>query len=338
LEGQILDATKIKDLKVLYLAKYADYGGDQSKAPTEQDKIVIKYNGEIASVLSELFPKLTCSSKPSTVLDKDLKKKYDYVLSLYNRMPFRNSEIFVSAVLEYHDVSYFGARPNIRAIAEDKVYSKIMAKHIGVPTPDWHTYDKYSRNISEPPFPGPFFVKPRFGAASENITTESFCEDWYDAQTQINMLMKKGIEVIVEEAVCGTAFSQPILWNYGMPLLLPLIKEKSNNIGGIITNDQKRKVTGGLQREVACKHDSDLLSKYTERIFNFIDPTDYIRADYMITDDGQPFFLEFNVCANLGSHAAIALSADSVGISHRDLIRNIVYSSIFRNNISKLLF
>jgi len=136
----------------------------------------------------------------------------------------------------------------------------------------------------------------------------------------------------VEEAVCGTSYSQPILWNYGKPLLLPLVKEKSDNMGGIITNGQKRKVEGGLHREIANKEGSDMLSEYTKKIFDSIDPTDYIRVDYMITDDGRPFFLEFNICGNLGSHAAIALSANSVGISHRDLVKELVYSSISRNN------
>ncbi|MDR0509083.1 MAG: hypothetical protein LBG63_04605, partial [Candidatus Methanoplasma sp.] len=138
--------------------------------------------------------------------------------------------------------------------------------------------------------------------------------------------------VIVEEAVCGTSFSQPIFWNYGTPLLLPSIKEISDNKVGTITNGQKRKVECGLHREVAKKEDSDLLSAYTKMLFDAIDPTDYIRVDYMISDDGRPFFLEFNVCANLGSHAAIAMSAKSVGISHRDLVKGSAYSSISRNN------
>lgn len=189
MKSSVLDVAKIKDLRVLFLAKYADYRGDQSKASTEEDKIVIKYNGEIACILSELFPNLTCSSDPSVVLDKELKSKYDYVFSLYNRMPFRNSEIFVSAVLEYHRIPYFGARPNTRAIAEDKVYAKILAQHAGIPTPVWRIYDEYSSNLAEPPFSGPFFVKPRFGAASAYITSDSLCKDWCAAQKQVCKLI-----------------------------------------------------------------------------------------------------------------------------------------------------
>lgn len=39
-------------------------------------------------------------------------------------MPFRNSEIFISSVAEYYKIAYLGARPNIRALAEDKHLSK----------------------------------------------------------------------------------------------------------------------------------------------------------------------------------------------------------------------
>jgi len=329
----MLNVSRTKDLRVLYLAKFADYRGDQTRAAIEEDKIVIKYNGEIADILSDMFPKLICSSDLSILSDEDLKNKFDYVFSLYNRMPFRNSEIFISSLLERHKIPYLGGRPNVRAVAEDKVYAKVLARHLDIPTPEWHIFDEHSVDFSEPEFHGPYFVKPRFGAASEQITNASLCKGWPDALEQINSLISKGTDAIVEKAIYGTSYSQAILWNYGVPLLLPAIREESSNEAGVITNKQKRMVEGGLKREIADRRESDLLSGHTKRIFGFIDSTDYIRVDYMIRNDGKPFFLEFNVCCNLGSHAAIAKSADSVGMPHKDLIRNIVYSSLSRNNL-----
>ncbi|MCL2031840.1 MAG: hypothetical protein FWG96_00995 [Methanomassiliicoccaceae archaeon] len=333
MKRSILDAGRIKDIRVLFLAKFADYKGDEKKATKKEDVIVIRYNGEIAKILSELFPNLCCSSDLSILLDEDLKSKYDYVFSLYNRMPFRNSEIFVSSLLEYYEMPYLGGKPNVRAVAEDKAYAKVLAHHLSIPTPKWRIYDKLSINFSMPDFNGPYFVKPRYGAASEHITTSSLCRDWPEAVEHIYGLIEKGVDVIVEEAVFGTLYSQAMLWNYGTPILLQAVRIESSNEAGIITYRQKKEVEGGIRREIADAPMSDLLSKYTKKIFGFIDPTDYIRVDYMVKSDGQPFFLEFNVCCNLGSHASIALSAAHVGISHENLVKNIVYSSLSRNNL-----
>lgn len=55
--------------------------------------------------------------------------------------------------------------------------------------------------------------------------------------------------------------------------------------------------------------------------------------DFIIDKSGIPYFIEFNVCCNLGKHAAINLSAQSIGISYENLICNIITSSMKRQHI-----
>lgn len=104
-------------------------------------------------------------------------------------MPFNNSEIFISSLLEYYSKPYLGAAPNIRAIAEDKQLAKLVAYYAGVKTANWLTYH-VSVPIQKPSFKPPYFIKPRFGASSLGINETSICSSWDEAKVKIKDLFK----------------------------------------------------------------------------------------------------------------------------------------------------
>ena len=58
-----------------------------------------------------------------------------------------------------------------------------------------------------------------------------------------------------------------------------------------------------------------------------------ILIDYIIDSNGEPYFIEFNVCCNLGKHAAINMAAQNIGITYSELINNILYSSLYRQDL-----
>lgn len=72
-------------------------------------------------------------------------------------------------------------------------------------------------------------------------------------------------------------------------------------------------------------------------LYKSIQPLDYTRIDFIIDENSEkPYFIEFNVCCNLGKHAAINISANSVGISHNQLIENITLSSMYRQHLIEI--
>ena len=70
----------------------------------------------------KLFNNLSVTHCINDIMEKS--NDIDFVISLYNRFPVRNSEIFISSLCEYYHIPYLGATPNIRAIAEDKHIAK----------------------------------------------------------------------------------------------------------------------------------------------------------------------------------------------------------------------
>ena len=322
----------VEDIKILFLAHYAPKTINSPTHTEAKDAIYAKYHFEVFKILKSLFPKTYPSNTPEIMLTEFL--DVDYVFSLYNKMPFRNSEVFISSVSEYHGIPYLGATPNIRALAEDKHLAKMMAKYAGVNTPKWCIYSVGS-DLSKPYFDPPYFCKPRFGAASIGIDETSVCKSWNEAQKKILMLHAQKMDVILEQQIQGVYHTSPVLYNFKNYMTLPCIAQHSSLKDGIVTYEQKRKIAPGLTRNVVTDTDlNNQIQKESIKMYNLVQPLDYTRFDYVVelkTD--IPYFIEFNVCCNLGRHSTISQSATSIGISYEELIENITYSSLFRNGL-----
>lgn len=322
---------KNNDIRILFLAKYAPSSIDSPLPSGIEDNLYAEYHYDIYNVLYNNFSEIISTNNIDSYVHN--KPEVDYIFSLYNRLPFRNSEIFVSTLAEYYNIAYLGARPNIRSIAEDKHLAKMQAKHVGLNTPNWCTYN-VNQNITSIPFDGPYFVKPRYGASSLNIDSTCYCNNLYDVQCKARQFYDKNIDIIVEQYIKGTSITVPILNNFGQTKVLPFVIENSDLNYNVITYKQKRKITSGLTRTV---NTDSHLQKHIESIstafFESIQPLDYTRIDYIIDSNGMPYFIEFNVCCNLGKHAAINLAAQKVGITYSELIQNILYSSLYRQHL-----
>lgn len=337
---EIKSITNTKEIRILFLAQYAPKNLKEKIPAGIIDPCYAKYHHRIYFWLKNFFNYVQSESDVDILFDQFQMEKIDYIFSLYNRIPFRNSEIFVSSLAEYYKKPYLGATPNIRALAEDKHLGKMLANSLGIKTPNWKIYDKGDKPVS-PGFPGPYIIKPRFGATSNFITEQSICVDWQEAKQKLVELIPDNESVILEELIEGATYTMPVLSNFKNPVFLPSIRETSNLKYNIITKEHKRKIKSGLKRVV---NENNIIEKKlmaaSNIIFKNIQPLDYTRIDYMVSNKTQEiYFLEFNVCCNLGEQSSIIQSAQSKGILYDNLIGNILFSSMFRQGlISKINF
>lgn len=329
MRGKIM---KKNDLQILFLAKFAPNTGDKYPLVTEKsDGIYAQYHYDIYQILKSIYPKTVCCRDINTLINQS--NSYDYVFTLLNRAPYRNSEIFVSALLEYFDIPYLGARPNIRALAEDKHLAKMAAKYAGLNTPKWTTINSDETIPVKPPFSGPYFVKPRFGASSTYIDESSIIDYWENAKEKIIELQRYGLDVIVEKFVDGIFYSVPIYFNDYVAVHLPTVKEMSILKGNVVTYRQKRKLDPGLNRTINLDRSLETeLIRQSDAFIRLITPIDYTRIDFMVTSKTIEF-IEFNVCCNLGKQSAFCISANTVGLSQSDLVKQILTNSLKRQKL-----
>jgi len=325
-----------KEINILFLSKYAPKCLSDPIPNNIEDEIYAKYHHAVYSILCKNFYNVDSSNNIAILRQKP---DVDFIFSLYNRLPFRNSEVFVSAVAEYYKIPYLGGRPNIRALAEDKHLAKMLALYAGVSTPKWKTYNILEK-IEPPGFPGPYFIKPRFGASSKYIDEKSVCPLWEVAHERILYLHKNQQDVILEELIDGVYYTSPIISNFGKTIFLPCIEQHSDLKYGIVTYEQKRKTKDGLSRVVTQNQTlQKQINYYSSNIFSLISPTDYTRIDYIICHERSiPYFLEFNMCCNLGEHSSIAQSASYMGIDYEKIVMNILLSSMYRASLIQNTF
>lgn len=321
----------LEDLNILFLAKFAPNNNEYPLITEQTDGIYAQYHFDIYKILQKSCPKTICAHDPNILLNPT--SQYDYVFSLLNRAPYKNSEIFVSSLLEYLNIPYLGARPNMRAIAEDKHLAKIVAQYAGLHTPLWMVIEEGDPIPNKPLFDGPYFIKPRFGASSAFIDETSITSTWEQACAQIMNLQNNKLDVIIEEFVDGIYYSVPIYFKNGKAIHLPSVKETSNLKGNVVTYRQKRKLDSGLTRQINA--DRDLEKKFEQLSNSFLfqlQPLDYTRLDFIVTNKHIEF-IEFNLCCNLGKQSSFCIAANEIGLSQEKLVTEILLNSLSRQKV-----
>lgn len=328
-----LSPAEKKGLKVVFLAKQAPMEPGFRPELDDQCGIEPRYNHELMSSLQELGIKCV----PCRSLDDfcAIARDADFVFTIFNRADFRNGEIYVSLQCEKMGIPYLGAPPNIRALAEDKSFAKHLAVSIGLTTPEWTTYGM-DTPLLPPAFEGPYFAKPRFGAASDEVCVDSIQEEWSGLKIKIEDLLHKGKEVIVEKCISGTDLTVPVL-GAAQPLILDVLEEVSDMPSGISTYRQKRMLDKGRVRRVL--EDAELASgirAQVKKLIAHIRPYDYLRVDFRLCQKTrQAYFLEFNIGCNLGSHAAIMHAASHQSIDRVRVVEHILAYSLSRQKLKR---
>lgn len=149
-------------------------------------------------------------------------------------------------------------------MAEDKLLTKLVFRSLGLNMPEGMGLSKEREIPAEAPFPGPYFVKKRFGAASGGIREDSICGTWEAVASCAKRLMEKGHEVLVEQYCEGIDVTVPVLGGEE-PVILGFVQPKSDKPGNIITEDLK--LHDHLGYQLVSVHDLEQISLQTSGKF-----------------------------------------------------------------------
>lgn len=330
-----LSQQHLDTLKVLYLARFAPEPDVGSERPEFHPigGVFAQYHHELYKLIQSLGIQVTPSHEVTDLLHSG--NQYNYVFTVYNRStrPVRNFEVFISSVCEYLHLPYLGAPPNIRACAEDKLWTKLVAQSLNIPIPLGCAYSHLTE-LQPPDFEPPYFIKPRFGAASEGISENSVQLTWDGALTQISQLLQEGKECLLEQAIMGTDITVPVLGG-APPIILPCMEEIATTAFGVAVREHKLLQAAGRERVVlAEEHLIAKIHQYIKQLLTVITPFDYLRVDFRLSADRQHLFLtEVNIACNLASYAAVSQAAQYAGISQQNMLQHIMSYSLERQGI-----
>ncbi|MEZ5758246.1 MAG: hypothetical protein R3D86_08495 [Emcibacteraceae bacterium] len=321
----------LNTLKILFLGNCADPKTKEGMPNVVTSKL--RYHREIYKILSELCEKVIGTNDAQDLFNKA--GEYDYVFSLFNRMGFRSSELYASAICEYLRVPYLGSSPEVRGVAENKSLFKHIASSCGITVANSAAFYPGDEIKRPDQLKAPYFVKPMSGGNSEWIRSSSYCEDWHAAQEEIDFLLSKNVPVLMEDFVEGINLTVPVLGGQS-PQVLGVVEVPTIEPHNVLTSEEKLQDHGDMSFKI---FDNDKVRKtithHAEALNNSLRPIDYFRIDYRYNDNtGQLTILEINVCCDISSFGSFAFAAQEKGLTQKDLVKKILEISLSRQQTS----
>ncbi|HRH40653.1 MAG TPA: ATP-grasp domain-containing protein [Pyrinomonadaceae bacterium] len=228
------------------------------------------------------------------------------------------------AMLEMAGVPYTGSSPMGHALALDKVVTKILLQHAGVPTPKFRVLPETNQNTKGLRFP--LIVKPRHESTSYGLKL-------VQNETELDEAVKYIVEqyqqeALVEEYIDGREFCVGILGNENAEILPIVETDFGNRELKLNTWDDKYHKSLAEPEKVCPAPINEDLAKRLQEIslatFRACHCKDYSRIDIRVDKDGNPFVLEINSMASLGSGGSYVYSAKVAGLNFNSLINKIL--------------
>ena len=229
----------------------------------------------------------------------------------------------VQSFMDSHHISYTGSGSKACKIAMDKNITKLIAKSIGVVTPNWIMLKRgFDKNFelhenNSPKFSYPYVVKP----ASEGSTFGlSIVRRESDLLGAISHASQYSENIMIEEYIPGREMTVGILGNKALPIVevVPsrdfydydckygdglseyfVPAEISNSIERSMTEDAIK-----LYKAIGCRH--------------------YARVDFRLNEKGQHFMLEINALPGMTASSLLPKAASSAGLKFNNLIDTII--------------
>ncbi len=221
----------------------------------------------------------------------------------------------VQGALETMGIAYTGSGVKASAMAMSKITTKIIAKAIGVDTPEWQVVRKNTvdEDIAKLGLVAPVVVKPDSAGSSIGV---SICHDDNDIETAIRGALDSDDTVIVEKFIEGALVTIGIV---GQRVLPPVEIETGSGF-----YDFNHKYTPGdtvyhtparLQQKTL-----DRMSGLTMKIHRELGCAGMSRSEFIVDKHGKPWFLELNTIPGLTESSLLPKAAAAAGMSFDDLV------------------
>lgn len=227
----------------------------------------------------------------------------------------------VQAAFDLMGIPYTGAGYLGSAIAMDKDLTKRLIAH-EVKTAPWFTVlemEEAERAAGELGYP--CVVKPMASGSSIGVSIVR-------EQSELHAAMEKALEqggiVLLEKYIAGREIQVGLLADRALPSIEIVPKE------GFY--DYANKYQPGAAEEI-CPAPipsawENRLRAAAENVYSILGLSVYARVDFIVTEDGTPWFLEINTLPGMTPTSLVPQEAAAVGIDYEELCEKIVEESL----------
>ncbi len=226
----------------------------------------------------------------------------------------------LQGALEIKQIPYTGSGVLASALSMNKQMAKEICATQNILTPPWRVVGSLNQCKEAADQIGlPVVVKPVAEGSSVGI---SIVKEVDSIQFAWKLAAKFG-SVMVEKYISGTEVTAGILQQHALPLVSMSTKNSFYDYAAKYLDEST---------EYFCP--SGLSSMKEEEIknialvaFNLLGAKGWGRVDFIVDENGCPYFIELNTIPGLTSHSLLPIAAKENGISIEDLCKKILDSS-----------
>jgi len=258
-------------------------------------------------------------------LPKLLKEKPDIIFIALHGRPGEDGAF--QGFCEVAGIPYTGSGVEASAIGMDKWVCKWIFARNDIPTPRFVTlhagedHVPAARRAAED-FGFPVVVKPRYEGSSVGV---KIAHDELALLEETRRIQTEFGDILLEEFISGMTGTAAILDNQALPLLELVPKTQD-------FYDYQAKYTRGATKFICPARITPEQTRLTQEIalraFRSIGARHFGRVDFMLTEHGQPYFLEVNTIPGLTDLSDLPAEAMQIGISYDELIVRITLMAL----------
>ena len=229
----------------------------------------------------------------------------------------------VQAAFDLLGIPYTGSGYLGSAMALDKDLTKRLVAPLGIQTPKWETVRYGEADI--PALAGrlelPCVVKPVGSGSSIGV---SIAHGREELERALRLGLAQGGYCVIEQYISGREIQVGILEDSALPSIEIIPKE------GFY--DYENKYQPGAAEEI-CPAPippewEARLGRDALTVFRVLGLSVYSRADFIVTEDGTPWFLEINTLPGMTPTSLLPQEAAAVGIGYPELCERIITASL----------
>ncbi len=242
----------------------------------------------------------------------------------------------IQALLELRGVPYTGSGIKASSVAIDKLTSKMLFLAAGISTPPWSVirqkdydnYELFEEIRSE--LGNKLVIKPNNQGSTVGITIvrDGILDDIHQG---IIAASKYSEIVLVEQYIEGREITVGVLNGEALPVIEIITSE------GFY--DYNHKYSKGKTQYICPAKISEDIEEFTQSLavsaYNIIDCKGVARADFRLSDEGQPFLLELNTIPGFTETSLVPMAAKEVDLNFADLCEELVNLAFNKNSTNE---
>lgn len=225
--------------------------------------------------------------------------------------------------LEAAGMRYVGSRPRAARLAMDKLATKLLVAPRGVRTP------RARQVMPDDPcdLAPPLVLKPVDDGSSVDLR---ICHDADAVRAARAELHPKRGRLLAEAYIRGREMTVGVLLGEPLPLIEIVPAATFYDYDAkYLRDDTQYRVAPGLPAAAV-----EEMTSATMIAFHQLGCRDLARADFILGDDGMPYFLEINTMPGFTDHSLLPQAAAHTGLSMPELCTRLVQAALARTPLA----